>query len=87
VKFIITPRAWRQVERERKWWEANRDKAPGLFAEELAEAERHLTTLPESRTEAAGGPAPPEASMRRCPHLLSARRRSAKGAILTACPR
>ena len=48
MKFIITPRAQRQVERERKWWEAKRDKAPGLFAEELAEAERHLMTLPES---------------------------------------
>jgi len=48
VKFIITPRAWRQVERARRWWEANRDKAPELLAEELAEAERHLMTLPES---------------------------------------
>jgi plasmid stabilization system protein ParE len=48
VKFIITPRAWRQIERHRKWWAANRDKAPGLFAEELAKAERHLTTLPEA---------------------------------------
>jgi len=47
VKFIITPRAWRQVERQRKWWQANRDKALGLFVEELAEAEHHLMTLPE----------------------------------------
>jgi hypothetical protein len=27
---------------------ANRDKAPGLFARELADAERHLLTLTES---------------------------------------
>jgi plasmid stabilization system protein ParE len=48
VKFVITSRAWRQVEGARKWWEASRDKAPELFAEELAEAERHLMTHPES---------------------------------------
>jgi hypothetical protein len=48
VKFIITPRAWRQIQRARDWWEAHRDKSPNLFAEELAEAQRHLTTLPES---------------------------------------
>lgn len=48
MRFIITPRAWRQVERARNWWEANRDKSPGLFAQELAEAQRHLTTLPDS---------------------------------------
>lgn len=48
MKFCITLRARRQVERERKWWEEHRDKSPGLFAQELAEAERHLTTLPES---------------------------------------
>ncbi len=48
MKFLITARAWRQVESERRWWEENREKSPGLFAQELAEAERHLTTLPES---------------------------------------
>ena len=48
MKFTITPRAWLQVERARNWWEANRDKSPALFAQELAEAQRHLTTLPES---------------------------------------
>jgi plasmid stabilization system protein ParE len=48
VKLLITPRARRQVERAGRWWEENREKSPGLFAEELAEAERHLTTLPES---------------------------------------
>lgn len=48
MKFVITPRAWLQVERQREWWAANRDKAPGLFAEELADAERHLTTQPDS---------------------------------------
>ena len=48
MKFSITPRAWRQVERARRWWEANREKAPGLFAEEVADAERHIVTLPDS---------------------------------------
>jgi plasmid stabilization system protein ParE len=48
VKFVVTPKARRQVERARAWWKANRDKSPDLFVEELAEAERHLTTLPES---------------------------------------
>jgi hypothetical protein len=37
VKFVITPRVWRQVERVRKWWEANRDKAVQGFPEELTD--------------------------------------------------
>ena len=48
MKFVITPRARRQVERERRWWEENRDKSPRLFLHELTEAERHLTAFPES---------------------------------------
>jgi len=48
VNFVITPRARAQVERARLWWGENRDKAPGLLVQELAEAEQHLMTLPES---------------------------------------
>jgi hypothetical protein len=48
VKFVITPRARRQVERAHQWWEQNRDKSPGLFIRELEQAEHHLTALPES---------------------------------------
>lgn len=48
MKFVISRRAWRQVEREWNWWQVHREKAPGLLAQELADAERHLTTLPES---------------------------------------
>ena len=48
MKFVITPRARRQVERERHWWEENRDKSPGLFLQELTEVERQLTAFLES---------------------------------------
>jgi hypothetical protein len=37
-----------QVEREWNWWQTRREKSPGLFAEELAEAEGHLVAFPES---------------------------------------
>ena len=48
MRFVISPRARQQVERAQRWWEANREKAPGLFLQELASAERQLMTLPES---------------------------------------
>ena len=48
MKFVVTPRARRQIERAQAWWRENRDKSPALFVEELAQAERQLTTLPES---------------------------------------
>jgi hypothetical protein len=48
VRFVITPKVRRQVERARAWWERHREKAPGPFAEELAEAENHLRAAPES---------------------------------------
>lgn len=48
MKFVVTPRARRQIERAREWWEANRDKAPGLFAQELEDAMHHLATLPHA---------------------------------------
>jgi putative Mg2+ transporter-C (MgtC) family protein len=34
-RLIVTPRAQRQIARERSWWLRNRDKAPAAFDEEL----------------------------------------------------
>ncbi len=36
MKVSFTPEALLAVREKRAWWEQNRDKAPGLFAEELA---------------------------------------------------
>jgi plasmid stabilization system protein ParE len=36
VRVRFTPEALRSIREKRAWWEANRDKAPRLFIEELA---------------------------------------------------
>jgi hypothetical protein len=36
VRVRFTPEALRSIREKRVWWEANRDKAPRLFVEELA---------------------------------------------------
>jgi hypothetical protein len=38
VRIRFTPEARLSIREKRAWWEANRDKAPTLFAEELAAA-------------------------------------------------
>ena len=38
MKVYFTPEAEEQVDEIDLWWRANRLKAPGLFARELAEA-------------------------------------------------
>lgn len=38
MKVRFTPRAESEAERKRKWWRKNRDKAPDLLDDELAEA-------------------------------------------------
>ena len=38
MKVIIAPRAETQMALRREWWRKNREKAPDLFDEELAEA-------------------------------------------------
>jgi plasmid stabilization system protein ParE len=43
---LTTPEADRQIEAIDAWWRANRDKAPGLFEEELALAFRMLADAP-----------------------------------------
>ena len=51
MRIRFTPEALRSIREKRAWWEANRDKAPQLFVDELAavveklrsgeDAERH----------------------------------------------
>lgn len=48
MNFVVTPSARRQIERSRRWWESNREKAPDLFVEELEEAMAHLMTAPKA---------------------------------------
>lgn len=47
MKFEISRRARRELARINRWWIENRD-ARDLFVRELAEAEVHLRTAPES---------------------------------------
>ena len=47
MKFEISQRARRELERINRWWIENRD-ARDLFVRELAEGEIHLSTAPES---------------------------------------
>jgi plasmid stabilization system protein ParE len=46
VKFIISKRARRHIEKIQAWWIANRQDAPTLLLDELAEAERQLRAKP-----------------------------------------
>lgn len=46
MKIRITPRARGRIRRVCTWWQANRDKAPGLFAEELEGAKTRLLADP-----------------------------------------
>ena len=46
MKFEVSRRARRELERIHRWWIANRD-ARDLFVRELADAEAHLRTAPE----------------------------------------
>lgn len=46
MKFEVSKRARRQIERIQAWWIANRQDAPTLFLDELAEAERQLRAKP-----------------------------------------
>jgi plasmid stabilization system protein ParE len=48
VKFDLSGRAERDVERIGKWWQKHRDVGAALFFEELEEAEKHLNANPES---------------------------------------
>ncbi len=46
MKFEISKRARRQIEKMQAWWVANRQDAPMLLLDELAEAERQLRAKP-----------------------------------------
>ena len=46
MKFIISKRARRHIEKIQAWWVENRTSAPALFLDELAGAERRLRTNP-----------------------------------------
>jgi plasmid stabilization system protein ParE len=50
VKFEISKRARRQIEKMQTWWVANRQDAPTLLLDELAEAERELRAKPKMGT-------------------------------------
>mgnify|MGYP002402213929 CR=1 FL=1 len=46
MKFVLSKRARRHIERIQAWWVENRTSAPSLFLDELAGAERRLRTNP-----------------------------------------
>ncbi len=46
VRF--TPRAESEAERKRKWWRKNRDKAPDLLDDELADAIERIRANPST---------------------------------------
>ena len=48
MKFEISRRARREIERIGRWWVDNRPAARELFVHELAEAERLLRTAPDT---------------------------------------
>jgi plasmid stabilization system protein ParE len=48
LKFEISRRARREIERIGRWWVDNRPDARELFVHELAEAERSLRAAPET---------------------------------------
>ena len=50
MKFEISKRARRHIEKVQTWWAENRLAAPTLFLDELADAERQLRAKPESGT-------------------------------------
>jgi plasmid stabilization system protein ParE len=62
VKFEVSKRASRQIERIQSWWSQHRADAAGLFVDELTLAEQRLRTSPELGTLYAAGP---RASVRR----------------------
>lgn len=47
VRVVLSPRALAQAEAAARWWVANREKAPRLFADELASAFVALATAPD----------------------------------------
>jgi hypothetical protein len=48
MKLVVAPEAAAQILVRKKWWRANRSKAPGRFDEELAEALGAIVERPES---------------------------------------
>jgi plasmid stabilization system protein ParE len=48
VKFEISKRARRQIEKISRWWDENRPAAPTMFLDELADAERLLRSNAEA---------------------------------------
>ena len=48
MRFEISKRARRQIEKISRWWIDNRRAAPSMFLDELAEAERILRQNPEA---------------------------------------
>jgi plasmid stabilization system protein ParE len=46
--IIVAPSAHQQAKRIADWWEANREKAPALFAQELEAAFARVATAPTS---------------------------------------
>lgn len=47
MKFEISKRARRQIEKIARWWRENRPAAPTMFLDELGETEQRLRDNPE----------------------------------------
>ena len=50
MKFEVSKRAGRQIDRIQTWWVENRPAARSLFLDELAAAEQQLRAIPELGT-------------------------------------
>lgn len=50
MKFEISKRARRQIEKIARWWRDNRAAAPTMFLDELEQAEQRLRDNPEVGT-------------------------------------
>jgi plasmid stabilization system protein ParE len=48
MKLVVAPEAAAQILARKRWWRANRSKAPARFGDELAAALTAITERPES---------------------------------------
>jgi hypothetical protein len=48
MKLIVSPRVAAEILSRKRWWRANRPKAPGRFDEELSEALARIRDSPDS---------------------------------------
>jgi plasmid stabilization system protein ParE len=48
LPIIVSPEAEAQIQVIESWWRANREAAPDLFSQELAEAFANIRVAPEA---------------------------------------